>query len=85
MSKCNIYQIEYHCPDCGSITPIMIGITTCLGCGAFLQVIQVGPDSFIESADWKAQADQRRQAMALQMAQVPKPATNGNSPPFGKG
>lgn len=32
-------QIEYHCPDCGSITPIMIGITKCFGCGKPLLII----------------------------------------------
>lgn len=33
-------QIEYHCPDCGSITPIMLGVTKCFGCGKPLLIIQ---------------------------------------------
>lgn len=34
-------QIEYHCPDCGSITPIVPGMEVCLGCKKPLLVIAV--------------------------------------------
>lgn len=34
-------QIEYHCPQCGSITPLMVGITECIGCGRLMPVIAV--------------------------------------------
>ena len=33
-------QIEYRCPNCKSITPIMVGVTKCLGCGKPLLLIQ---------------------------------------------
>jgi hypothetical protein len=33
-------QIEYHCPDCQSITPVMPGVTQCLGCGRLLTLIE---------------------------------------------
>jgi hypothetical protein len=34
-------QIEYHCPDCGSITPIMPGIMACFGCKKPLTLIAI--------------------------------------------
>lgn len=35
------FQIEYHCPDCGSITPIVPGMDVCLGCKKALLIIAV--------------------------------------------
>jgi len=36
------FQVEYNCPKCSSITPLLIGITSCLGCGDPLPVIAIG-------------------------------------------
>jgi acetone carboxylase gamma subunit len=35
------FQIEYHCPDCGSITPIVPGMTVCVGCQKPLLIVAV--------------------------------------------
>jgi hypothetical protein len=39
MEQGEIFQIEYHCSDCGSITPIVPGIVACLGCNKPLLIV----------------------------------------------
>jgi hypothetical protein len=36
-----VFQIEYHCDDCGSITPIFPNVRRCFGCGKQLLLVAV--------------------------------------------
>lgn len=44
IEESDFFQIEYHCPDCGSITPLLMDIVACIGCGKPLEIIQVAAD-----------------------------------------